>query len=133
MMSDPYEIREGINSQNIMSGLMSKEDILTNIAEADKRLISFVNSDLKKQSTLRFVCAFYEEMVKQSLGKFAKQIGSASFLISEEFWEDEKRAERIIKNTVLSLKKSYQFFKEEIGEDADKIFEDNVRLLRLAF
>lgn len=95
------------------------------IAMMDGQLAVMAGMDMSKSSNTRFMIALYDEMSKQGMGQFGKYIGRMSIRVSDQFWQNEERASRIITNFVSSYKKMYELFKENFGHDADQVLADN--------
>lgn len=117
------------NPPNIMAqpptALQIAQQMEQRIAMMDGQLIILSSTDMSKSTTTRFMTALYNEMSKQGIGKFGKYIGRIGISISDQFWSDEVRANRIVTNLVSSFKRMYELFQGEFGEDADQIFADN--------
>ena len=102
------------------------DEMRKQIIVMDGQLVMMASQNFPKSSTLRFMRMLADEMRKQGLGKFRKHIGRFSIRISEVFFEDNARAERMTRNFVATYKKLYDALVEEFGEDADVIFSERL-------
>lgn len=100
----------------------------TNIVRGQvrKAIAEMAEMDFAGHPVAKFQSAIYNEMCKNGLGKFAKYVGRISADVSYEFWLNREAADEIVTNLGISLKKTYELYVKEFGDDADQIFIDNM-------
>ena len=108
-----------------MAELTPAQQVEQQIAIMDGQLAIMSSTDFSKNATTRYMVELYNEMNRQGLGQFGKYIGRMGIRISDQFWTDSVRADRMIKNLVASFARMYAYFKTEFNDDADQIFADN--------